>query len=60
MAVMILGVAEIMAYVKTCQLVKYSIGFTPLYITESYEDHLAEHDLRLGWTTLPDHVDALG
>jgi hypothetical protein len=57
---MVVGFAEFMAYLKTCQLVKYSIGFIPLDITESYEGYLAWHDRRLGWVTPPDKIDAEG
>ncbi len=56
----VVGFAEFMAYVKTCQLVKYDIGFIPLDITESYEEYMARHNPRLGWVTPPDRVDAEG
>jgi lysophospholipase L1-like esterase len=47
--ILVVGLAEFMAYVTSRQLVKYAIGFTPLYITESYEDYLKQYDPRLGW-----------
>jgi hypothetical protein len=58
--VMVIGVAELMAYVKSCQLIKYSIGFTPLNITESYENYEKRHNPRLGWLPSPAKVDAEG
>ena len=58
--IMVAGFVELMAYARSCQLVKYSIGFTPLYITESYESYLGRHHPRLGWLPSPDHFDAAG
>jgi len=49
----VVGFAEFMAYVKTCQLAKYDIGFVPLDITETYDWYMARHDPRLGWVTPP-------
>jgi hypothetical protein len=44
--------AEFMAYVTSSYLVKYSIGFTPLRITESYEHYAARYHPRLAWKSL--------
>lgn len=58
--IMVIGFAELMAYVKSCQLIKYSIGFTPLDITESYESYEKRHNPRLGWLPSPSKVDVEG
>jgi hypothetical protein len=57
---LVVGVAEFMAYVKTCQMVKYDIGFIPLDITESYDGYMDRHDPQVGWVTPPDRLDAEG
>lgn len=58
--ILVIGFAEFMAYIRSCQLVKYSIGFTPLNITESYESYLKRHHPRLGWMPSPANVDSEG
>jgi hypothetical protein len=57
---MVVACAEFMAYLKSRQLVTYSIGFTPLRITETYESYLARHHNRLGWNSFRENVDAEG
>jgi hypothetical protein len=58
--IMVAGFAEFMAYVKSRHLVKYSIGFTPLDITESYESYSGRHHPRLGWLPSPANLDVEG
>ena len=57
---MVAASAEFMAYLKSYQLVTYSIGFNPLRITETYEGYMARHNRRLGWNSLRENVDAEG
>ncbi|MEE4177757.1 MAG: hypothetical protein V2I46_09625 [Bacteroides sp.] len=40
--VMVVGFAELMAYIKAQHLLKYGIGFTPLHHKESYESYYSE------------------
>jgi hypothetical protein len=57
---MVVACAEFMAYLKSRQLVTYSIGFTPLHISESYENYLGRYHPRLGWSSFPENLDAVG
>jgi hypothetical protein len=58
--ILVAGSAELLAYVKSCQLVKYAIGFTPLDFTESYESVAGRRHLKLGWLPSPANLDAEG
>jgi lysophospholipase L1-like esterase len=51
---------ELMAYLKSEYLVSYSIGFTPLHITESYENYSKRYHHQLGWLSQRERVDAMG
>ena len=52
--------AELMAYLNSRYLVSYSIGFTPLHITESFEDYSKRYHPRLGWLSQGERLDAAG
>ncbi|MFW6127413.1 MAG: hypothetical protein ACOC6K_04295 [Thermodesulfobacteriota bacterium] len=57
---MVVGFAELMAYIKAQHLIRYGIGFTPLNHTESYESYVGRHHPQLGWRSADDQVDAAG
>ena len=56
----VLLLIEVMAYIESQYLVSYSIGFTPLNITDSYESYSRRHNPRLGWLSPNKRVDATG
>lgn len=41
--------AELMAYLTSSFLITYPVGFTPLRITEEYENYSGRYDPRVGW-----------
>jgi hypothetical protein len=47
--ILVAGCAELAAYLFSCYLVKYPIGFTPLHITKSYESYLIGYHSPLSW-----------
>lgn len=57
---LVVAFAELMAYVKSQDLIRHGIGFTPLNHTESYESYVSRHHPRLGWSSAADQVDATG
>jgi lysophospholipase L1-like esterase len=58
--ILVAGSAELLAYIKTCHLVKYGIGFTPLDFAETYEGFVARHHPKLGWLPSPANMDSEG
>lgn len=57
---MVVGFAELMAYIKAQHLIRFGIGFTPLNHTESYESYVRRHHPQLGWRSSEEQVDAVG
>lgn len=58
--IIVLFCIELMAYLESRYLVSYSIGFTPLHITEAYEKYSRRFHPRLGWLSPNVRVDATG
>jgi hypothetical protein len=57
---LVLSCLELMAYLESQYLISYSIGFTPLQITKSYENYLSRHHPRLGWLPAKGGLDNVG